>query len=153
MAQDVVLDSKEWDEFLKKVKANSQKLVRFLQVAANTIGFGDIVKHFDQESGPGGHWAERLPKTQAAYDRIGGTYRSSNKILQLTGRLRQSILPQEGRSQIVGIDMVRMYAGTAYSRTHDEGDPSRNMPKREFMWLSDKAQQVMAEMIRDQLDK
>lgn len=150
MAQDIVLDSKEWDKFLGRITANSEKLVKLLQVAASTIGFGDIVKHFDAEAGPDGPWAQWSERTRAAYNARG---MGGNKILQFTGRLRQSILPQQGRADIVGVDSVRMYAGTVYSRTHDEGDSDRNIPQREFMWLSDKAQQVMAEMIRDQLDK
>jgi len=136
--KELVLDAKEWDEFFRKLKGNTAKAAKFLKVAASTEGFRDIVDHFDKESGPGGGWKElKVPR--------------SGKILQLTGRLRQSILPESGGVREAGDQAVIMYSNVIYGRTHDQGDPGRNIPQREFMWLSGKAQQAMANMVRSLL--
>lgn len=135
-SKDIELVVDNWEIFFAKLKGNTQKFTKFLQVAASTEGFRDIINHFKEESGPSGGWKE-LKKPR------------SGKILQLTGRLRGSILPDTGGTEIMGNNAVRMFSNVEYSRTHDLGDPSRNIPQREFMWLSNKAQQAMADMIID----
>lgn len=136
MAFDVKLDLGEWVHAFALIADNTSKIKNHLQAAANTIGFRDIVGHFDDEMSPDGKWEPRSQKTNEAYDKRGGAYRSSNKLLQLTGELRKSIIPGTGQSKIIGQGSVKMFAGTDYSRTHDEGDSSRNIPQREFMWIS-----------------
>lgn len=140
MEKGLELNIQEWDMFIARLKGNASKFNKFLQVAANTVGFADIIDHFSSETSPQGPWKElKRPR--------------SGKILQLTGRLRGSVLPGAGGTEVMGQNAVRMFSNVEYSRTHDEGDESRNIPQREFMWLSDKAQQAMVNMMRDMLLK
>jgi len=151
MGVDVAVDLSEWSSYLKSVDSNLSKVTQHLKAAANTIGFRDIVGHFDDEMGPDGGWEPRSQKTNEAYDKRGGAYRSSNKLLQLTGNLRKSIVPGSGKSKIIGQGSVEMFAGTIYSKTHDEGDSTRNIPKREFMWISPKSQQDIANYLIEKI--
>jgi len=161
MAGEIHLDVSAWDQFLGRLSGNVRKATEILKVACSTIGFADIIGHFDDESGPDGPWPKRSANTDRIYDLIGsgklraprggraGSYSSSNKLLQLTGKLRQTLNPGRGGVRVVGTAAVKMLAGTNYSRKHDEGDPSSYLPKREFMWLSGKGQQLMANFVRD----
>lgn len=159
MAQQLKLDNTEWMKFLDTVSSNTRRVIEYLKAAASTIGFSDIISHFNTESGPGGSWPKRSPETDRIYDLIGagklapprgfraGSFSSSNKLLQLTGKMRQSVMPGRGGIKVVSGNSIRMSAGTNYSAKHDEG--GGRTPQREFMWLSDKAQQLMANFVRD----
>lgn len=151
---EVVLDDKEWKEFLKMVSDKMLDAGKYLLAAANIFGFKDIIEHFDKEEGPGGAWPKRKAETDRAYDIMGknnARYSSSNKLLQLTGNLRKSFLPGSQFIKREGKLAVKLFSDPSliYARVHDEG--SERMPQREFMWLSDKAQELMLTMIMDQL--
>lgn len=76
-------------------------------------------------------------------------FRASNALLVLTGHLRQSLLPSNVRQ--LSPTSIMFFSNDPKSGAHDEGDPSRNLPARTFMWLSSRAQERMTEIIIDQL--
>lgn len=84
---------------------------------------------------------------------VGGIPRSAfssgNKTLQLTGMLRKSILPASLKNQtkVLDKDKVLVFSSIEYSGQHDEGDATRNLPRRSFMWLSDQAVEDMGEIV------
>lgn len=151
MAQEVILNDKEWRDFLKSALAKSQDFGKYLMAAANIFGFKDVIDHFDREQGPEGPWPARSEATNRAYDIMGGSYSSSNKLLQLTGRLRGSFLPGSSYIKQMNRLSVKLYSDPTveYARVHDEG--SNNIPQREFMWLSDNAKEMILTMLLDQL--
>lgn len=81
---------------------------------------------------------------------IGGiprsAFRSSNKLLQLTGYLRQRSVLQP-RLDMVGADTLRVMSMVDYSGVHDEGSKSRNIPQRQFMYLSEQGEELMLKAI------
>jgi len=111
---------------MKKVGDQSQPLKESVLIV-----WRDIMDHFRDESGPEGKWTPLNPKTLAR--RRQGKGRFSAKILQDTGRLRQSVVTELSQNQgKVGTNMD-------YARTHQKGDSSRNIPQREFIWVSRQA--------------
>ena len=151
------LNTSEWDTLIRQLSANVKKSQRFLKTAAGIYGFQDIIQHFRDESGPDGRWAPRSAVTQERYAMINsgqikpprgvaaGAFNPTNKLLQLTGTLRQSLLPTNKGIENHGSDSVRIFSNVVYSRRHNEGGDG--VPKREFMWLSDGAQEKMVNAI------
>lgn len=86
-------------------------------------------------------------------ERIGGIPRSAfdsrNRLLQLTGNLRKSIMPGSlnKQTEIIDSERVMVFSPVPYSGQHDEGDPSRNLPARTFMWLNEKEKDDMGNII------
>lgn len=144
MAKDFAkIDDRQWRTFLIRVGRNIKDGARLLDVAAKTHGFKDIITHFAQEKGPDGRWK---PLTKATIQRrTKGKGGGRPKILQDEGNLRKSIIAKSTRRR--GKNELEMFSNVGYSGKHNEGDPSENLPKREFMWLSEKAQGLMAETI------
>ena len=68
-----------------------------------------------------------------------GSYKSSNKLLVLTGMLRKSLSlgSLKKQTEIQDREKIMVFSPVWYSGHHDEGDPSRRLPARPFMWLSD----------------
>lgn len=164
----ITLESSGWDAFLRTLSSN-MKPTKLLRAAFNTVGFKDVVQHFKDETGPNAKWPLRKPSTDARYDKIANgkrrdgspyavpkglprnAFKSSNNLLQLTGSLRGTILP--GNVEDVNETTIMFFSNTPYSRSHDEGNPKNNLPARSFMWLSDQAQETMAEVVLDQWTK
>ena len=71
-------------------------------------------------------------------------YNPSNKLLQLSGNLRDSILPANTKDN--GVNSIVVFANSPVGGYHNDPQSPR-MPKREFMWLSDSAKHNMAKMI------
>lgn len=154
MAENVAikLDISQWDMFLLGLTNSLKSTSAYLQAAANTIGFKDIIDHFTKETDENEKWPPRAPSTQKMYamlNKKSATYNPSNKLLQLTGRTRSSLLPGRNNAKRYGTHSVQIIAGTNYSGYLDEG--TRNMPARPFMWFSSGAQEVMAQMVLDLL--
>lgn len=149
MAEELKLESREWDEFLNKTSLRLKDMSQYLIAGANIFGFADIARHFENETGPGGTWPKRKDSTNKAYDIMGAPYSSSNKVLQLTGRLKGSLLPSAGNVRRVDRLSVELYSDVEYAHRHDMG--TAGMPQREFMWLSDKAQGLMLDLVMDKL--
>lgn len=149
------LDTAEWDAIMGRLFKNLGKAQAVMRVAAQAVAFADIIDHFAKEEGPAGKWPARSAATQHRYEMIAsgqwvpprgtprGAFRASNKLLQLTGHLRQSIMPTNVEK--AGADGIRIFANAKYSARHDQG--GGGTPQRQFMWLSGTAQTKMAEMI------
>jgi len=78
------------------------------------------LRHFDQESGPAGKWADLRPSTIAR--------KRGGQILFDTGRLRGSI------GVVAGHKQVEVGTSVAYARFHQHG--TRNMVARPFVGLT-----------------
>lgn len=88
-----------------------------------------------------------VPYTATVAGVARSAYRSTNKLLVLTGQMRQSLLP--GNLRDLDANSVLFYSNDNKSGAHDEGDKSRNLPARSFMWISSKGQEMMAKVILD----
>lgn len=134
----VELDTKEWREFFNKSRDNLKDLAKVLSIAAGAFVFRDIDDHFRAESGPEGGWPARREPYKSRMERAGYT-----KLLQVTGNLRQSILPSN--IQKVSDDTISVFANAPYSGALDEG--TDNMKPRPFMWASEEVQGKMLELV------
>lgn len=102
----------------------------------SAIVYKDIIEHFSKEEGSSGEWKEWSQLYGEAQARRG---RAGNKILQDSGRLRQTFKPTTYRVSNEGVtwyNNAKTKDGAPYAYYHDEGV---GQPKRDFMWLSNKA--------------
>ncbi|HDY90406.1 MAG TPA: hypothetical protein ENH82_20085 [bacterium] len=153
----VKFDNKIFKKYIKEVAQRTKRGSDILKAAAATFGFKDIIDHFKKESGPEGKWKERSTFTQEFYLAIQkgatdppegtarGAYRTTNKILQLTGNLRKSFLPTNIKK--VNNQSVLMFTKVPYAGGHEFGNKKTNLPERSFMWLSASAMEKMNRMI------
>jgi len=158
----IKFDSLPWKHFIKRAFDRSINNASLLKLAFMTYGFADIDDHFEKQMGPKKKWKKRTPATNKQYDRIRSgkgkapltsraQYNSSNKILQMTGKLRQSILPESIRQ--VGRNSIRIFSNDDHSKIHDMGGKFKawgheaKMPKRKFMWASKSAKEKMQDMM------
>lgn len=112
------------------------------QTALSAIVFADVISHFEQQKGPNGRWT---PWSKVYAERMAAKGKSTNKLLQDTGRMRNSFLPTNVRKQRDGLlwfNNARTKKGFPYAKAHDEGGPK--LPQREFMYLSDMAMEKIA---------
>ena len=163
-AAEVKFDYAEWKSFLEKLnnklKTTTQSRT-FAGIISATV-FGDIIDHFDKEMGPDGKWTPwSLSYAGAIQGRIAfrtirgkvvplGPYqieeygikppRKPGKILQATGKLRNTITPNSNKYRVASgvitfFNNAKTKSGFPYAAAHDEGGPK--LPQRRFMWLSD----------------
>lgn len=140
MSFEAVLDDKEVREFiqgmdknLKDVQNGKSEYIGIL----SSIVFKDLIKHFESESGSEGKWK---PWSDIYKKHMDNTGKGGNKILQDSGRMRQSFKPTNWRKVKDGVlwfNDAKTKKGFPYAFAHNEG--GSKLPKREFMWLSDKA--------------
>lgn len=154
----VILDDKQWRGFLKKVRGNIKDPLAKLKAGYSIFGYKDIIEHFDREEGEGGKkWKKRKSSTQRAYTRLNKKnkkYNPTNKLLQMTGTLRQSILSgKKTNVQNVGRRGILVFSKVKYSGVHNYGSTKKNIPKREFMWLSGKTVQNFADYMLKEIIK
>lgn len=152
MAQDVALieiDDKDLQRFLKTLKTKSKNvsdLARKYATLLSAIIFQDVTDHFNKEQGPDGKWESWSDSYKEKLKKAG---RSGNKILQYSGKMRQQFKPSDFRNQSNGIlwyNNAKTKSGYPYAWAHDNGDTGAwDLPQREFMWASDKAQDKIAE--------
>lgn len=134
-------DSKEWIKFLSELDKKWKDIETrktFGGVVSSTV-YKDIIEHFEEEKGPEGKWDEWSNAYATHLKKIG---RSGNKILQFSGRLRQSFTPQSWRSTEDGI---LFFNKVPYAKHHDEGESSYKGNPRKFMWLSNKGMNSIVE--------
>src|SRR3990167_2766541 len=146
MAGRATIQAGQWIGFLSAIHAKVKDPSALLKAAFMTAGFKDIIQHFEDERGPSGKWKPRSAATQAQYatkSKSNARYNPSNKILQLTGNMRKSVLP--GNTKKISHNAIEVFANSVYGHRHDSG--TDGMPQREFMWFSDKAQGLMANII------
>ena len=160
---DIRFEDNEWRKFLANVIGSMKDTSAILGVAYATKGIADIMQHFRDESGPSSPWRPRKASTDERYAKIAagiwknpkGTSRAqfnpSNKILQMTGTLRNSFLRNGWKKK--SNTSIEAFSNDVKSRAHDEGYPEKNIPARPFMWLSNDAKEVMAQIILDKLAK
>jgi len=106
---------------------------------ARVIMLQDVMDHFKNEMSPEGSWTKLADITVL---KRRNKKESSIKILQDTGRLKNSITTQSGDAFAeVGTNVV-------YGATHQFG--RNNIPKREFIWLSQEAcERIRTQFILD----
>ena len=143
MSTQVIFDTAEWDSFFHKIAVTMKDPQPILTLAFTTRGFRDVISHFDDANGSKGAWAPLKPSTIAR--RRKGKGSGSAQPLQDTGNLRRNFLP--GNIEDKGQNAVVFFNPTPYAAVHDEGSPGRNIPQREFMWLSDDAMDDMTKII------
>lgn len=126
----VFFDSAEWDRYLKKTKQKIENIYPALKAAVSSMGFQNIIDHFEREENPRGRWAKLK-------------YRKG-KPLQDTGTLRNSFLPGRGKTERVGKASILMFTEIDYAGIHNKG---KGRMHREFMWLSDEAKELILKNI------
>lgn len=149
------LDLTEWRNLLKKILVNGTRAADILKAVFNIFGFEDIQDHFKKQEGNDGAWEKRSPGTQELYAMIASgrrsppkgnaraAYNPSNPVLHLSGKLRQSFLPTNVKR--LTQNSILIFSNSKYSGIHDQGDSSRNLPRRSFMWLSEGALDKMGQ--------
>ncbi len=127
------------DKKLKDIKGGANRYV----TKVSPIAFKDVIEHFEGEMGPTGPWQKWAPSTLAQYERLG---KSGNNILQDSGALRQSTKPalfetSANRNEILLlVNNAQTKDGFPYAFAHDNDTaPRSKLPRRSFMWLSNKA--------------
>lgn len=95
----------------KKLKAQLSKMTD-----------AEIMKHESNTKGTGGSFRKILQRTGLLYNTVTVLNFSGSK----NGKQGRNIYSTEGNKLIFGTDL-------AYAAMHNEGDPSRHVPKREFM--------------------
>jgi phage gpG-like protein len=147
MPQEVAIQDEKAQKFLEKAMKKVQEAKdsgRAFAMALSAVVFQDIIDHFENEEYlplPTAPWSQLYRKLQDARGKGG------NKLLQDSGRLRQSFLPTNYRKVgegIVWFNPARTEDGFPYAFAHNEGGPK--LPQRTFMWTSDEASEKIAEV-------
>ncbi len=170
MSLSAELQIKNWDQFITGIRDKIRGTTKTKQyagiISANV--YRDIIQHFEDEKGPNGRW-QKFSKSYleaingtAIYRTIKGNVRiripaenlktkpkpprKMGKLLQVTGRLRQSFVPKNFKvinGSIIFYNDARTSTNFPYAFAHNEGGDL--LPKREFMWLSDDALEEIAD--------
>lgn len=116
---------------LKKPKAALQDAAIMMQ--------RDVLDHFRNEAGPHGRW-KRSKRAKA----------QNGLTLQDRGILRLSITHRSAaratdRDAIVGTNV-------RYAKTHNNGYSGKNIPKRQFLWLSTSATSRIIKMFKSYVE-
>lgn len=157
----VELDDKELRKSVKNLIGlfDSKELMADLA----TLGFEDVFSNFQKEQSPDGRkWQPLSPAyLKRKTKRLGKsqiTGRTAN-ILQLTGRLRQSIAVSSTRSgskdTYKKIKKGSAVIGTnvPYAAKHNFGDKAKGIPQREFMDISKRGREFMADVVAEEIKK
>lgn len=141
------VDDAQAQKWLKRL----QKKIRDVKDGARKFGdllsakvFADVIQHFESQEGSKGPW-KAWSDTYAEHMRKIG--KGGNRILQDTGRLRQSFTPASHRAVSQGIlwyNQAKTAEGFPYAYAHQEG--GKRLPKRDFMWLSTDAQGAIEQL-------
>lgn len=166
MGMNVKFDDGGWGNMLNILRSDLLRGESILKKSLLMVWPKDIASHFDDEMGFDGQWApwaestrnsriaheiaalgsaRKARETQAKNYAQGNPVRSGGKILDIDGKLRTQTIQDPILTWIVG--GLRVESPTPYSGYLDEGTP--RMPARPFMWLSDDAQETMAQIFLD----
>lgn len=137
-----VSELKKIEQWIGGVKKNTDYVFKRKEKKfADAIGvyvFQDVMDHFKTQSGGQGQpWAKWSEAYADHMRRIG---RGGNKILQWSGRLRNTFEKSNYRKKPDGLEwynQAKTKSGFPYAAAHDDG--GGNLPQRSFMWLSNKA--------------
>ena len=147
------LHDKEAQAFLKKLIKKKEAISKGQQEYVSLLSaivYSDIIDHFEHERGSEGPWKEWSKAYRAHMQAIG---KEGNRILQDTGRLRQSFMPTNWKLTTEGIlwfNPAKTRSGFPYAAAHDEG--GKKLPKRDFMWLSDQARERISDQTLEFLE-
>lgn len=134
-------DSAEAKKFLSDITNGVRSVAKLKKAFVDAVGanvYADIIDHFEKEEGQDGKWQAW---SEIYAERMKATGKGGNKILQDTGRLRNSISANKRR---IVTDGIEWYSNIEYAARHNDG--LSGMPQREFMWLSDSRQDAIAEI-------
>lgn len=140
MADVAVFDSKRAEKFFKDIEKNVKRATsmhRTFVTALAPIVFQDVINHFEKTMGSQGRWDKWSDLYRKRQKKTG---KGGNKILQDSGRLRNSFMPTNWRldkNSVMWFNPAKTKTGFAYAAAHDQGWAP--LPKRDFMWLSRKA--------------
>jgi phage gpG-like protein len=115
----------EFKRYVKGVSDRARNPARAMKVISLAMQ-RDVLKHFADESGEDGRWTDLTPATWAWKLKHGKTM-----MLQNTGHLRSSNITVSGKT------FASVVNNSGYGRSQNDGNSSRNLPARPFMWLSD----------------
>jgi len=104
----------------------------------SAIVYGDIIRHFEKEEGPGGKPWKKWSNSYTAYLRR--INRVGNQKLQFSSHLRQTFKVTSFRRMkngIVWFNNAQTKDDFPYAYAHDEGGPK--LPQRKFMYLTKEA--------------
>jgi len=147
VAREIVFNDKKARAFIKQISKNVKTITALEKAWVKTISprvFRDVMDHFSKQSGENRRWKPWSKNYQKHMQKIG---KGGNKILQDSGRLRQSFKPTNVRKQrqgLVWFNNAKTKTGFPYAAAHDLGGST--LPQREFMWLSDKAFQDVSKI-------
>lgn len=184
MAEYAFIDDREIREKLGKKLEKMQERIDAIKGgkkekgfhgAVSALVFADIMRHFEQEQGSKGNWAEWSQSYKDAiagkvfFRRVGGVTipfdaakmenpppppRNDGMILATqVARMRQNFKPADYRINADGITWfndAKTSSGFAYAAAHDNG--GGKLPKRDFMWLSAFALEKIAEATLDYIN-
>ena len=146
MAKDyAVFDEAPVKRFIESIERGYAGVKERSDAFAALVGavvYRDVIDHFAAEEGSDGAWTDWAPSYSALMNRLG---RGGNKILQNTGRLRQSFAPSNWRRSTDGMEWfnpAKTAGGFPYAFAHNEG--GSKLPQRDFMWLSTNALEDIA---------
>lgn len=137
---EIRFDSKRAEQFFDNLRRNVKSVTERENKYVSSISpfvYRDVIEHFEAEKGPKGRWRGW---SKIYRDRMIKRGKGGNKILQDSGRLRNTFKPTNWRKSSEGLfwyNNAKTKSGFPYAFAHDTGGPK--LPKREFMWLSDKA--------------
>lgn len=147
----VSVDTTKVNKYLSEINERFVSLKEnptFLAILSANV-YKDIIDHFKNEEGPteGTFWAA-WSDAYAKHAQKNGR----KKILQWSGKLRQSFTPSNYRQQKDGIlfyNNAKTSSGFPYAWHHNFGNSTGQGQSRTFMWISDKAMnQVVESTIR-----
>mgnify|MGYP003609601974 CR=1 FL=1 len=150
----ITFDSDKARRFFRQVHTNVKEISqahRSYVDAISVLVFQDVMDHFKREQGSDGKW-KNWSKLYA--ERMAALGKGGNKKLQDSGRLRQSFMPKNYRAKSTGIQWynpAKTKAGFPYAAAHDLGGDV--LPKRDFMWLSNKALQRISQLTAEYMMK
>lgn len=124
------------DDLVSRSDQVKKRKSEFVDVLS-AIVFKDVMQHFDKEKGPTSRW-KMWSKIYA--ERMAKLGKRGNKILQDSGRMRNSFTPKKVRkvaNGLVWFNPAKTKDGFPYAASHDQG--GNKLPQREFMYLSDGA--------------
>ena len=151
------IDTSEWKQFIHAMEGKLKNPNSMLTAAYSTAGHADIVRHFKDETGSDGSWRQRSWATQihdalvykGKVEPAPGTrrawYQPDRPILTFSGKMRQALLVGKKDVRELGRGVVQAFNRMEYSGKHDRGE--EGLPKRDFMWLSNYAHELMAKTL------
>lgn len=150
MAQEIEFDDEELRKFIESVISKTKNLEKQKEIvgAISAIVFRDVMQHFADEQGPNGKW-KAWSKIYA--DHMKQIGRGGNKLLQWSGRLRQTFQPTKYKIQphaVTWFNNAKTKAGFPYAFAHDTGE---GVPERSFMWLSNQSMETITKIVLDKI--